>query len=235
MSKIVNYYFELRFRLLKYYWRLFDKDQYYYCDVLMFHHVSDEHVDINESCQCTKTEFRRRLQNRLNLGYKFISVDQLYENLLLRKRGRYCCVTFDDVPQNFYTSALPILEELSIPLCLFITTDYMRKSGYLSSIEVKNLSYNSLCTIGAHTVSHPQLRKSLDSYGELRRSKEILEEIIGSEVRYLAYPFGRQSSISHKVRNEAKNLGYKLAFSTIPTSINMMSRNCLYFLPRVLK
>ena len=235
MSRILNIYFELRFRLLQYYWGIFDKDQYNYCDVLMFHHVSDEHVDINESCQCTKSEFRKRLQNRLDLGYEFISVDQLYENLRLKKRGRYCCVTFDDVPHNFITSALPILEELDIPYCLFITTDFMKDKGYLSFNEVKSLCKKSLCTIGAHTVSHPKLRESPDSYGELKRSKETLEGIIGSEVKYLAYPYGRQSSISIKVQKEAKMAGYKIAFSTIPTSINILSKNRLYFLPRILK
>lgn len=235
MISIKHYYYELRYRLLREWWSLFDTPNNVYCDVLMFHHVSDTHVDINESCQCTRAQFSNILSERLEHGYQFINIGQLSENMRLNVKGKYCSVTFDDVPDNFYANALPILEKFQIPFCLFITTDFMNKPGYLSPKDVLSLSTHPLCTIGAHTITHPQLRYCGNSYNELKLSKEELERIIGKDVRYLAYPYGRQSSISHKVRAEAKKIGYELAFSTIPTSINPLSKNSKFFLPRMLK
>ena len=73
------------------------------------------------------------------------------------------------------------------------------------------------------------------SFEELKESKEILERLLGHPVDYLAYPFGRQSSISHKVMKQAEKAGYKCAFGTIDATINDLSSKSLYYLPRIVR
>ena len=148
---------------------------------------------------------------------------------------KHAVVTFDDVPHNFITTAYPILKEYNIPFTLFITTSFLTDPEYLSESDIVTLSHDRLCTIGAHTVTHPMLRKSEDPFSEMLQSKQTLEKILGKPVKYLAYPFGRQSSISHKVQRLAQKAGFSLAFSTIQTSINDRSARHPFFLPRVIK
>ncbi len=232
---IAHYYFELRCRALRNLWCVFDSSIGFQCYALMFHHVTDKHVDINESCQCTVNKFKSILTHRIDEGCEFISISQLEKLLHEKKQGKYCVITFDDVPDNFCTDALPVLEELRLPFCLFITTGFMTKEGYLSAEQVRCLANHPLCTIGAHTVSHPKLRYSTEPYYELTESKKELEDLIDKEVLYMAYPFGRQSTVSNKIIRMTKKAGYKLAFSTIPSSINVLSSQSRFFLPRVLK
>jgi peptidoglycan/xylan/chitin deacetylase (PgdA/CDA1 family) len=62
----------------------------------------------------------------------------------------------------------------------------------LSIEQILALSQDSLCTIAAHTVTHPRL-SILDydgQYQEIYESKKWLEQIIGKEVVHFSYPFG---------------------------------------------
>ncbi len=62
----------------------------------------------------------------------------------------------------------------------------------MTSAQVRHLDTSGM-TIGAHTVRHPILQSldDADARQEIRRSKEKLEEIIGSAVTVFAYPNGR--------------------------------------------
>ena len=77
--------------------------------------------------------------------------------------------------------------------------------------------------------------KSEQKFAVVTESKEILERLLGHPVDYLAYPFGRQSSISHKVMKQAEKAGYKCAFGTIDATINDLSSKSLYYLPRIVR
>jgi peptidoglycan/xylan/chitin deacetylase (PgdA/CDA1 family) len=72
-------------------------------------------------------------------------------------------------------------------------------------------------TIGAHTHRHPILsvEKNESAFMEIKKSKNILEEIIDSEVKYFAYPngkFGRDFENKHKMM--VKELGFEAALTT---------------------
>ncbi len=235
ISRIKAYYWEARYRLLKRKWDKGRNGSVIDCDVLMFHHISDAHVDIDPTCQSTVAEFKAILDSRINNGYTYIGIEQIEDIINNHKSGKHAVVTFDDVPHNFITTAYPILKEYNIPFTLFITTSFLTDPEYLSESDIVTLSHDRLCTIGAHTVTHPMLRKSEDPFSEMLQSKQTLEKILGKPVKYLAYPFGRQSSISHKVQRLAQKAGFSLAFSTIQTSINDRSARHPFFLPRVIK
>lgn len=233
-KRITSYYYEFRYRLLLAWWQHFNANSRFLCDVLMFHHVTDKPVDAISSCKRTKAEFRATLQKRVANGVQFVSMDMVNELINRNSTGFYATVTFDDVPDNFLTEAYSILKELQIPFTLFLTTSFLEKPGYINRNDLNQLLNEPLCTIGAHTLTHPMLRKVDNAYQEITDSKRILEELTGRIIKYMAYPYGRQSSISRKVTKMAQKAGYELAFGTILVSINDISKRCKYYLPRVI-
>ena len=67
--------------------------------------------------------FQEQLSSLLDAGYKPLSVDELLEVLCGRTSSPPgFCITFDDGYESVFTQALPILESLSIPATVFLTT-----------------------------------------------------------------------------------------------------------------
>ena len=201
----------------------------------MYHHVTDEYVDINESCRCTVSEFNNAILQTMAEGRCFVSVDKMLDIIKTKSREKFAVLTFDDVPDNFYTNAYPFLRKENIPFILFITTDFINKAGFLTKEQIFELDKDPLCTIGAHTISHPMLRNVTNSMYELSESKNILEKLLGHPVDFIAYPFGRQSSVSRRVMIEAEKSGYKCAFGTIQSPISEKSSKNLFYLPRIVR
>lgn len=234
LKRIEDYYYQFLTDATYRWWNHFNSTSPFLCDVLMFHHVTNDYVDEIPSCRRTCEEFRRTLQKRIDAGVKFITMDDV--NNLVRQggKGHYATVTFDDVPDNFLTDAYPTLKELQIPFTLFLTASYLETSGYINRPDLENLLKEPLCTIGAHTLTHPMLRRVKNSYEEIAGSKEILERLTGRKIKYLAYPFGRPSSISNRIKRHAQKAGFELAFCTILAPINKVSATNKYYLPRVI-
>ena len=233
VHRLITIYYEIRYRILKAWWSLCSRWSTIDGIVLMFHHISDKRVDELDSCQHTIEEFKNSIITLTNMGYEFVSIDTAINLIKNKSDKKFALITFDDVPINAYINAVPILEQMKIPYAFFITTGYIGTTGFLSSEQLKLLDNNSLCTIGAHTVSHTNLRFTGNIYRELYESKQFLETLLGHTINYLAYPYGRPSSVSYRVRRIAKKVGFTCAFGTIDSQINDISACCLYYLPRV--
>lgn len=232
-ERIRNKFFDLQYERLRSKWLSGNMSSHLNGIVLMYHHVTDQHVDIQESCQCKIEHFRKTLITLKEQGYQFCTVETALKYIKEGSDTKFAVVTFDDVPNNVYVNAYPILKELSIPFTLFITTGYIGKEGYLTNEQIIEMDNDPLCTVGAHTLTHPQLRRVSNSYEELSKSKAILEQMLKHPIKFLAYPYGRQSSISKKVIRQSKEIGYECAFSTVQTPINDISSKSSFFLPRV--
>jgi peptidoglycan/xylan/chitin deacetylase (PgdA/CDA1 family) len=85
---------------------------------------------------------------------------------------------------------------------------------HLSAVEIKQLA-DAGVEFGSHSHTHCDLSLLGDDdiEAELLRSKQILEALIGREVRYVAYPFGR---CNNRVIAIAKKLGYWNGFLPAP-------------------
>ena len=95
------------------------------------------------------------------------------------------------------------------------------------------LSKEKLVNIGSHGVnhfSHGQLDKEADYY-EIVKSKEVLEEKLGIEVKYYSYPYGQLKDIGTYSIDNLKKVGYKAALSTIWSRRN--SKKYIYHLNRL--
>ena len=203
--------------------------------VLMYHQISDKQSNVLDSCQHTVEEFKSSIFSVIKEGYEIVSIDEALNIISKHDSRKFAVVTFDDVPISAYEIAFPLLKQYNIPFTFFITTDYIGKNGYLSESQILELDRCHLCTIGSHTISHPMLRNVNNSFEELVGSKSYLEKLLGHEVRYLAYPYGRPSSVSSKVIKSAKQAGYKCAFGTIDSLLSGCSARNIYYLPRIVR
>lgn len=153
-------------------------------------------------------------------GYTFSNVDDYIDT---NDRGKLICLTFDDGFEAFYKNILPILEKLQVPATVFIPADFIGKtdswdyssrlmqSKHLDRTMIKELADSGI-TIGSHGANH----EALTEMGErrlgiqLKRSKEILQEITGKRADYISYPFGRFNAAIEKACLDA---GYLKGFS----------------------
>ncbi len=193
--------------------------------IFVFHEVDTANRHgVESSCFCFVDTFRQLL-----VQYKgqFCSLDEFLTN----DEGKKVVITFDDVPESIYTHAYPLLCEQQVPFVLYLSPKFIDKEGFLSVNQIKEMAKNQLCTIGAHTMKHTKLRMEIDSYDDIYQSKVEVETIVGKTVEHLAYPYGRADSVSRKVRNEARNAGFKSATCTIPTEVP--KRFDRWYMPRV--
>lgn len=78
----------------------------------------------------------------------------------------------------------------------------------LNKNELKELSDSKIVDIGSHGYSHYNLAnlEISEVKNELRMSKEALQNVVGKDIKIIAFPFGSYSS---EVKNVAEQLGYE--------------------------
>src|SRR5215469_15979067 len=70
--------------------------------------------------------FREQMQRLLDQGYRPLAMEGLLDVLLGDKPSPPAfAVTFDDGYESVYTEALPILETVSVPATVFLTTGFL--------------------------------------------------------------------------------------------------------------
>ena len=111
----------------------------------------------------------------------------------------------------------------------------MQSDNMLKWKDIKKLSKDNLCTIGAHTINHFKL-SSLNLQKlkqEILGSKIRIESVIKKEVVHFSYPFGGRGEAGTREFNLVKDLGFKSATTTRWGNIYKRHKNYLYCLPRI--
>ncbi len=105
----------------------------------------------------------------------------------------------------------------------------------LSWDDLKELSENSLVTIGAHTVNHIALKEISEEQCryEMEESKTILEKELNIKVDHFSYPFGKKSEVGIREFQLAKEVGFKSCTTTRLGAVFIEHRNFLESLPRL--
>ncbi len=102
--------------------------------------------------------------------------------------------------------------------------------------EIGRMAEDPLCTIGAHTVNHPMLKKMADDdavRGEMEQSRAVLHAALGRRPEHLAYPIGDPTSAGAREFRTAAELGFKTAVTTRPGVLFKAHRDYLTALPRI--
>src|SRR5262249_14708271 len=117
--------------------------------------------------------------------------------------GPRVVVTFDDAYRNFYTHAWPIIQELRIPVTLYVPIDFIEGglATVISGVELPPMTWDQiaevaksdLAGIGSHTMSHQDVRHLLSQdklQKELADSRAVLEGRLHTCVDSFCYPRG---------------------------------------------
>lgn len=112
--------------------------------------------------------------------------------------------------------------------------DYLKDDVFpvntLTWAQIEQLAKDTLCTIGAHTMSHIPLNtnnKESLTY-ELKESKTVLSCCVGYPIFHMTYPNG---IATRTVRNYVESLGYSTAFQK-EGPIRQREKN-MFSLPRI--
>jgi len=149
--------------------------------------------------------------------FKIIALSDYLE---LEEIDNEIALTFDDGYEDFYINAYPILSQYYLPATIFIpanyigkkaTWDFHSKSKHMTEKQLREISACGV-DLESHGLTHSCLTRLNDRFLriELERSKSILEDISGSEVKFLAYPFGICNRV---VEESAKDIGYQKGLS----------------------
>ena len=154
-------------------------------------------------------------------------------------------ITFDDGFANFTDHALPVLQALSLPATIFVVSGYCGGRNNWPSQpagvpQMPLMSWNALrdlpanISLGAHTVTHPDLRALADSEitREVRQSRIEIEQKTGRAVETFAYPYGAVNArAAAAVRREFRvGCGTRLRFAGPETDPHWMPRLDAYYL-----
>tara|TARA_B100000287_G_scaffold288413_1_gene271781 strand:- start:468 stop:1187 length:720 start_codon:yes stop_codon:yes gene_type:complete len=128
-------------------------------------------------------------------------------------------ITIDDGYKDTMYAA-DILNKLSIPFTLFISTDNIGLKDYLTKKNIKDLSNLSISEIGSHGKTHTRLGNltTQDQDNEVKSSKIALEKIINQSIESISLPHGSYNNDTFDV---IRNNNYK----RIATSIKGFNRS----------
>jgi peptidoglycan/xylan/chitin deacetylase (PgdA/CDA1 family) len=213
--------------------------------ILMYHHVGPVPPAGLERYSVTPSRFARQMQLLSLLGYRVISMSELFQRWALKNStadsgDKAAVLTFDDGYADCVEHAIPILDERGWKATFFLVSGDMGGPGRWLGPEWSSLllmdwsSARSLVAAGhaagSHTVTHRSLLGlSPDAVqDELLRSKADIEDELGVAVHDLSYPFGITTD---SIMESAQAAGYRSAVSTaVALADQKMDR---YFLPRV--
>jgi len=101
--------------------------------------------------------------------------------------------------------------------------------------ELRKLAEGGLVTIGGHTHSYVKL-SSLPKWQqieEILKNKNVLEEVLGHNIKYFSYPFGNDNGYTVETISILKDIGFSLACGNSYGTASVIGQTSRYELPRV--
>jgi peptidoglycan/xylan/chitin deacetylase (PgdA/CDA1 family) len=173
--------------------------------ILNYHSISTRDVDYFGNI--SPNRFRQDIEF-IAKHFEIVDLPRIISNNnRLKKR---IALTFDDGYENFYTKAVPILEEFNAPATVFVNPSLIGDTNrdrilnahtltnpssriLMDRSQLQDLVRSPLITIGNHTATHSNLSKIQDP-GKLREeivdAQNSLEDIFGITVNRFSYPYG---------------------------------------------
>ncbi|YCA43891.1 polysaccharide deacetylase family protein [Bacillus sp. JZ8] len=177
-------------------------------------------------------EFENELKRLQELNATFVTPENLIQ---YQKEGKFperCVwISFDDVDRTVYDNAFPVLEKLDIPFTLYVIAGQVGSNNFQNFEmatwpQIQKMVDSGLATVGSHTYNmhilegdepiflqkHEQQAFAKD----LAQSKETIQDKLGINTIYFAYPFGNTTDeIAHIV----KEAGFTQAAILAPAAI----------------
>lgn len=193
-----------------------EADGYQVIPILTYHDIQP----VNKSrFTITPELFEKQLRYLAEHGYVGITLDELarflrYERPVPRKA---VMITIDDGYKSAKTIAAPLLTKYRFPATFFVYTDYIGMGGNsLSWADLRQVKAQGF-DVQAHSKSHSNLAiprtndtpadRSRWLEAEVAGTQKLMEQQLGGEIRYFAYPFG---GFAPDVVEAVKGAGYAL-------------------------
>ena len=158
--------------------------------------------------------FRRQIAALDRAGYEAVTLGDVWrhwhEDAALPAKP--VVISFDDGYASQYRTAFPALRDRRWPGVLNVQISRLGARGGVPTAQVRRLIARGW-EIGAHTVTHPDLR-TVDAARleeEVAGSRAALQREFGQPVDFFCYPFGR---LDATVREAVRAAGYKAATTT---------------------
>jgi len=190
--------------------------------ILMYHSVGGKAYGDSAGLNSISVDLFRQHISVL----KALRVESLLP-LSIPGEGVAVSITFDDGYADNLHVAAPLLVEEGLPFTVFVATDFVKNgfAGFLTPEALRELAGYPGVTIGSHGQSHSALTQCIEQelYEELYGSKCYLEDLIGTEVCSVSYPYGLAD---RRVRDSAQRVGYTVGACS-RFDINRMNRDAM--------
>ncbi|SCA62522.1 Uncharacterized protein SCG7109_AB_00170 [Chlamydiales bacterium SCGC AG-110-M15] len=140
-----------------------------------------------------------------------------------RRGKRSVCLTFDDASYDFYVYVYPLLRKFNLRALLAVPTQYItettnqsaetrlsvpyfeamnnevyaEKAPFCTWEELREMLASGHVELASHGHRHVNMTNKVDVEGELRLSKELLEDHTRQFISSFVYPFGRANKKVH--------------------------------------
>ena len=183
--------------------------------ILTYHRISPVYSGLPEpTINVTPVRFRRQIVGLLERGFRFVSLQEALDAQACGHEFLESTVvlTFDDIYDNVYEHAFPILQELNIPATCFVATgfvdserpflfdpwarahhDCVPRSAWrpITWRHLERMQASGLIDVGAHSHTHRDFRLCPQTFrADVAEGVRILEERLGVEPATFAFPYG---------------------------------------------
>lgn len=176
------------------------------------------------SMNMTPEKFESQLKWLKENGYSVIPLTEAVAYLQGKRSSvppKSVVITADDGWKSAYTYMYPIVKKYNVPVTLFIYPQTISQSkNTMTWEELKELQQTGLFTIQSHTYDHPNFKKAKKRmspaayekyvHSQFVKSKNILEEKMGTKITLMAWPFGIYNDY---LEQEAAKAGYEMSFT----------------------
>ena len=165
--------------------------------ILLYHRVGSAGSEIELAAETLEHHLEQLAKQET-----LITLDEA----LTGSNGGGVVVTFDDGYRDFYDAAMPLLVKHGVPALLYLATglvgggDGVAAADALTWSQLREARDTGLVTIGSHTHGHVDLSKATETEAEdeMRRSKDLIEEHLGTSCSHFAYPWAVSSVASDR-------------------------------------
>ena len=134
-------------------------------------------------------------------------------------------ITVDDGGVSYYTLLADRLEARGWRGHCFVSTDVIGTHGFLNAAQIRELDARGH-VIGSHSTSHPSRFSACSAeqmQQEWTRSRQVLEDLLGHEVRVASVPGGYYS---RTVAHTAYDAGVRTLFTSEPVTSILDEQGC---------
>ena len=139
--------------------------------------------------------FKEQMEIIKNSNYNFSDPKNFVKSFSSPKTNKEILITIDDGFLSFYLEAWPFLKQNKIPFILFVSTEPVGKSGYMTWEQIKEVGAEEFAVIGHHSHSHGYLIDKDDNFfiSDIEKANEIFLKNLGYIPNLFSYPFGEYS------------------------------------------